>query len=159
MISVVIPCHNAAGTLKETIDSALRQEIALEVIVVDDGSTDASADVLRSYGARVRWISTPNCGASAARTLGTEMAQGAFIQYLDSDDLLAPGTLAARRTALDASGADVAHTDWQKLVQEDDGGFRPGAIMLPPSTAGRARSAPVPWDCAGHSTDHCGAGC
>ena len=135
MISVVIPCYNAAATLRETIDSVLAQDTQCEMIVVDDGSSDASAEILQSYGERLRWLSTPNRGASAARTLGTEMARGRFIQYLDSDDLLVPGTLAARRAALEASGADVAHTDWQKLEQEADTSFRLADLMRPDTAA------------------------
>lgn len=129
MISVVIPCYNAAATLRETIDSALAQDIEHEVVVVDDGSTDTSVVVLESYGDRVRWVSTENRGASAARTLGTQMAGGAFIQYLDSDDLLMPGALAERKAVMDRTGADVAHADWQKLVQSPDGSFERGAII------------------------------
>lgn len=131
MISVVIPCYNAAATVAATIESALAQDVPLEVVVVDDGSADASLDVLRTFGDRIRWVSTPNRGVSAARTLGIEMASGDFVQYLDSDDLLVPGTLAARLSALESSGADIAHTDWQKLLQQPDGHYAPGPIMTP----------------------------
>lgn len=116
MISVVIPCHNAQPTLAETIRSALTQDVDKEVIVVDDGSTDRSADIIRSFGEKIRPLFTPNRGASAARDSGTHMARGQYVQYLDSDDLLAENTLAARLAALHEFGADVAFTDWQKLL-------------------------------------------
>lgn len=141
MISVVIPCYNAAATIGETIDSALAQDAELEVVVVDDGSTDASVEVLQRYGDAIAWVSTPNRGASAARTLGTEMARGSHIQYLDSDDLLMQGTLTRRRNAMKSTRADVAHTDWQKLEQAASGGFYPGTIMQP-DLAAIAHDAP-----------------
>lgn len=131
MISVVIPCYNASATIAATIESALGQNVPFEIVVVNDGSTDASTDVLRSFGDRIRWVSTPNRGVSAARSLGTEMASGDFVQYLDSDDLLVPGTLAARLSAIESSGADVAHTDWQKLLQQPDGHYAPGPTVTP----------------------------
>jgi glycosyltransferase involved in cell wall biosynthesis len=131
MISVVIPCYNAATTIGETIDSVLAQRVELEILVVNDGSTDASVEVLRRYGDAVRLVSTSNQGVSAARTLGTQIARGSFIQYVDSDDLLAPGTLRKRLDALSSAGADVAHTDWQKLEQAADGSFSLGAIVRP----------------------------
>lgn len=142
MISVVIPCYNAAATLADTIASALSQDAEHEVIVVDDGSTDRSPDVLDQYARRVQVIRTPNCGASAARTLGTSRASGQYIQYLDSDDILTPGTLKSRREALEASEADVAHTDWRKFSVNDDGLVVPGAIMRPDIEA-LARNAEI----------------
>jgi glycosyltransferase involved in cell wall biosynthesis len=130
MISVVIPCYNAAATLSDTIDSALGQNVDTEVIIVDDGSTDASSDIIHSFGSRVRAEFGPNRGVSAARSRGTALARGRYIQYLDSDDLLAPGTLAGRLNALVASGADVAYTDWQNIVVNGDGGYQLGEIVV-----------------------------
>lgn len=135
VISIIVPCFNAAATLEATLHSALQQDIEKEVIVVDDGSTDGSAEILRRLGPRIAVLTTPNRGASAARTLGTQRARGQFLQYLDSDDLLLPGTLAERRAALHASGADIAHTDWQNLVQADAGGYRAGDVMRPDAEA------------------------
>lgn len=131
MISVVIPCYNAAATLRETIESALAQEGRLEVIVVDDGSTDSSPAIIAEFEGLISSVRTENRGVSAARNLGTSMATGAYIQYLDSDDLLASGTLAERRAALERTRADIAHTDWQKLVEAPDGTWRPDETMRP----------------------------
>jgi len=131
MISIVIPCFNAAATLRSTIESALGQDEECEVIVVDDGSTDASPGIILEFAGRISAVRTENRGVSAARNLGTSMAVGEFIQYLDSDDVLAAGTLAQRRTALDRTGADVAVTDWQEFTTAPDGSAEPGKIVRP----------------------------
>jgi glycosyltransferase involved in cell wall biosynthesis len=129
MISVVIPCYNAEQTVEATIESALEQNVEKEVIVVNDGSTDDSGAIIREFGDRIRTISTPNRGASAARETGAKVARGQYIQYLDSDDLLAPATLIARLRA--AHDADVVHTDWQKLERGPQGAFVLADIIRP----------------------------
>ena len=90
-VSIIIPCYNADRWVGEAIKSALGQTYArIEVIVVDDGSTDSSLKVIKKYDDRVRWTSGPNRGPSAARNLGLRLARGDWIQYLDADDLLHP---------------------------------------------------------------------
>src|SRR5262245_26699726 len=128
MISVIIPCYNAKRTLAATISSALNQDVEKEVIVVNDGSTDGSADIIREFGDRIRSVSTPNRGVSSARNSGTKLACGQYIQYLDSDDLLAPATLGARLEAAATGCADVVHTDWQKMELGQDGTYVLGDI-------------------------------
>ncbi len=94
LVSIIIPCYNAANFVGEAIESALQQTYAhKEVIVVDDGSTDSSVDVLQSFGDRIRWESGSNRGACAARNRGIELAKGTFIQFLDADDCLKPEKL------------------------------------------------------------------
>lgn len=116
-VSVIIPCYNAASFIGQTLDSVFGQEgVEPEVIVVDDGSTDDSAAVIRSKYPRVTLIETPNQGPSAARNLGTSAASADLIQYLDADDLLAPGKLAAQATLLESTGADVAYGDWIRFT-------------------------------------------
>ena len=128
IVSIIIPCYNGDKTLRETIESVLAQTYkAREIIVIDDGSTDSSAQLIRSFGSQIKAEFNPNRGASAARNRGTELAQGEFIQYLDADDLLAPDALERRVAALQASGADVAYADWQRLEQQADGTYQPGA--------------------------------
>jgi glycosyltransferase involved in cell wall biosynthesis len=131
MISIIIPCYNAERTLAATIASALEQDVDKEAIVVNDGSTDSSAEIIRQFGDRISSLSTPNRGVSSARDSGVKLARGQYIQYLDSDDLLAPGTLGARLKALTAGQADVAHTDWQKLELGHEGKYVLGEIMRP----------------------------
>jgi glycosyltransferase involved in cell wall biosynthesis len=121
LVSVVIPCRNAAAWLSETLESVLTQErVDLEVIVVDDGSDDESVRIARAAGPRVTVIAQAPLGVSAARNAGTRAARGAFLQYLDADDVLTPGTLAARVTLLDDSGADVALAPWTRWERTGD---------------------------------------
>ncbi len=133
-VSVIIPCYNAARFLAETIDSVLAQTLtAFELIVIDDGSTDGTAAIIERYGRRLggRLIaeSGPNRGVSAARNRGTQRARGRYLQYLDADDLLRPDALRSKFSALESSGADIAYTDWQKLVESSPGCFVPGATQ------------------------------
>ncbi|MCE5230694.1 glycosyltransferase [bacterium] len=93
-VSVIIPVYNAAPLIARAIKSALNQELSpREVIVIDDGSTDGTADIVRSFGDRVRFISQANQGQGAARNAGLGIANGEFIAFLDADDYWAPGFL------------------------------------------------------------------
>lgn len=93
-VSVVIATYNRARYLAETLESVLSQRFRdFELIVVDDGSTDGTREVLRSYGDRVRSFSQENRGPSAARNLGVRRARGKWIAIQDSDDLCAPNYL------------------------------------------------------------------
>jgi glycosyltransferase involved in cell wall biosynthesis len=105
------------------------QSMEMEIIVVDDGSTDNTAAIVEREFAQARLIRTPNRGASHARNTGTEAATGDYIQYLDADDLLAPGKIAAQLRALDESGCEVAYGDWQRLIPNGDTEFTRGPIV------------------------------
>ncbi len=86
-VSVVIPVYNRAARLPAAIDSALGQGVSdLEILVVDDGSTDNTRSVVGGYGDRVKYVYQPNAGVGAARNTGIRLATGAFIAFLDSDD-------------------------------------------------------------------------
>jgi glycosyltransferase involved in cell wall biosynthesis len=90
-VSVVIATYNRAHLLPQTLDSVLGQRFNdYELIVVDDGSTDGTAAVAQSYGARLRYFRQQNRGPSAARNLGVSHARGRWISIQDSDDLCAP---------------------------------------------------------------------
>lgn len=129
-VSVVIPCFNARDSIREALGSVASQNLALgEVIVVDDGSVDESAEIIAREFDWVRLVRTPNRGPSAARNLGTAMATGKFIQYLDADDLLAPGKLQTQIAALENARAGVAYGDWQKLIPSHAGAFQPGPVI------------------------------
>lgn len=95
-VSVIIPTYNRAAFLREAIDSVCAQtEKDFELIIVDDGSTDATRNVVESYGGRrMQYFFQTNAGAAAARNAGIRNAHGAFITFLDSDDLWQPQKLA-----------------------------------------------------------------
>ena len=89
IVSVIVPCYNGESYVGQGIESALTQSYRyVEVIVIDDGSTDSSLDVIRSFGDAVRWESTDQRGGCAARNRGIELAKGDFVQFLDADDVL-----------------------------------------------------------------------
>ena len=118
-VSVVIPCYNGAAFLRETLDSVLAQTHApLEVIVVDDGSTDDSAAIAESYGPPVRVIRQRNQGESVARNRGIDEARGDWIAFIDSDDVWKPGKLERQ---LAAAQPDVVclHSEWYCFGERD----------------------------------------
>jgi glycosyltransferase involved in cell wall biosynthesis len=103
LVSVIIPTYNRAALLRETISSVLAQTYpAIEIVVVDDGSTDATPELLASYGDRIRVIRKQNGGGTAARNTGILAAHGEFISVLDHDDLLLPEKIARQVALLEA---------------------------------------------------------
>src|SRR6266487_4648219 len=89
LVSVLIPCFNAEKWVGQAISSALAQTWSnKEVLVVDDGSTDGSLEIIRSFGASIRFESGRNRGANVARNRLLELAKGEWLQYLDADDYL-----------------------------------------------------------------------
>src|ERR1043165_8653356 len=93
-ISVVIPTYNSAPFLPETLDSVFAQTYpAHEVIVVDDGSTDNTEEVLRAYAGRITYVKQANAGVSSARNAAIERATGNWFALLDSDDIWKPQKL------------------------------------------------------------------
>jgi glycosyltransferase involved in cell wall biosynthesis len=120
-VSIIIPCYNAEHVVGETIESALGQTgCDCEIIVIDDGSTDGSRNVIESFGDRVKAKFGPNRGVSAARSQGDSMARGSFVLYLDADDLLLPCSIANRLELLGASDADVVYGAWQRLEERNN---------------------------------------
>lgn len=112
LVSVIVPAYNAQLVLARCLDSILAQtESRLEVIVVDDGSTDATAEVLARYAAqdgRVRAVYAENAGVSAARNRAIALARGEYIAFADSDDWLEPDALAFLIELIEETGADIA---------------------------------------------------
>ncbi len=108
-VSIIVPAYNAAATIAGAIDSALAQQFeGFEVIVVNDGSTDATAHVLDGYGDRIRILQQPNCGSVAARNAAARAAGGEYLAFLDADDLWLPGKLKLTVEALERSPRAVA---------------------------------------------------
>lgn len=113
--SIIIPVHNVEEYLREALDSALGQDHPqLEIIVVDDGSTDSSPAIIQEYvdaGHPLIVISQQNRGLSAARNVGLERATGEWIQFLDSDDVLLPGAISAAVAAAEQEDLDLVLFD------------------------------------------------
>jgi glycosyltransferase involved in cell wall biosynthesis len=119
-VSVIIPNYNRAAIVGETIENMLRQSLApYEVIVVDDGSTDDSVEVIRSFGDRVHLLQQPNQGPGAARNKGLKMASGDFIQLMDSDDLFSLNKLESQAEMLISQQADIVYGPWAKVFIEN----------------------------------------
>ena len=119
-VSVIIPCYNAERWLSEAIDSCLAQSYQpVEVIVVDDGSTDDSLKIIKSYGDLITYRTGPNKGGNYARNLGFSLSKGSYIQFLDADDYLRPRKLEKQIQYLEETGADVVYGDWQHQYHND----------------------------------------
>ena len=94
MISVVIPAYNSVKSIRRAIDSVLAQTYHdYEIIVVDDGSTDGTGEVVKRYGQRVNYMYQENSGVCVARNVGIEAAKGQWIAFMDHDDEWAPEKL------------------------------------------------------------------
>ena len=119
LVSIIIPCYNSEKWLAETIESALAQTWTnKEIIVVNDGSTDNSLAVAKSFESSiVKVISQENKGASAARNVALKESQGDFIQYLDADDLLAPDKIELQLKLLEQNPNSnvVASSEWTRF--------------------------------------------
>lgn len=134
VVSVVIPCYNAEPFIRETVDSAFAQtHPQVEIIVVDDASTDRSWDVVSTYGDQITAVRLErNGGGSRARNHGARLATGNFLMFLDADDVLAPDALAGLLEALREKSGDIAGCRWLQLKKRD-GDWRklPADIPIP----------------------------
>jgi len=150
-VSVVVPTHNRSELLTLTLGSVLRQrDVDLEVIVVDDGSSDNTADVVAGLGdARIRVVrhDTPQ-GVAAARNRGIAEAAGRWVAFLDDDDLWAPDKLARQLQAAHQTGRDWVYTGAVRI----DAGQRIISGRPPPDprelAAGIARFNLMPGGCS-----------
>ncbi len=98
-----MPAYNAAATIGEAIDSALAQTFpGFELVVVNDGSTDRTGEILAHHGDRIRTIAQPNAGLSAARNAALKITRGEYIAFLDADDIWLPTMLERTTAILDA---------------------------------------------------------
>ena len=105
-VSVIIPVYNAERYLRAAIESVLTQTVLpFEIIVVDDGSTDASGTVARRFVPNVRVVTQPNEGPAAARNCGVSLARGDYLAFLDADDLWVDNKLQRQLHALTTNPA------------------------------------------------------
>lgn len=121
VVSVVIPAYNVAWCIRRAVDSVLGQNFGrCELIVVNDGSTDQTAEVLAAYGEKLRAIDQPNRGMSAARNAGIRSAGGMYIAFLDADDWWLPGKI-SRQVELMESRPEVGFCSTAARVEDGDG--------------------------------------
>lgn len=113
-VSVIVPCFNAERYIGATLRSILAQSgTALEVIVVDDGSTDGSAALVEREFPTVRLLKRTNAGVAAARNTGIAEAKGDWIAFCDADDIWLPGKLAAQlQASTELDGCRMSYTGW-----------------------------------------------
>ncbi|MEO1428986.1 MAG: glycosyltransferase [Cyanobacteria bacterium J06633_8] len=120
LVSILIPAYNSEEWISETIDSAIAQTWSnIEIIIVDDGSKDNTLAVAKKYAStKIKVISQPNKGASAARNRALQEAQGDFIQYLDADDLLAPDKIERQVRLCENTTSDfLIAGEWARFYQ------------------------------------------
>lgn len=143
LVSVVIPAWNAEKWIAETLNSVQNQTWArLEVIVVDDGSTDRTASIVQNSFPEVRYLHQPNAGQGAARNLGVRAAKGEFIAFLDSDDLWLPEKIESQlRLIAHSPNVSLVFCDYESFGETPNlPGFQRGPVLrtLPANPADAA---------------------
>ena len=118
LVSVVIPTYNCGRYVEEAVNSALNQECRglVEVIVIDDGSTDDTRSRLLKYEDRIKLVSQANQGAARARNTGIELSSGEYLAFLDADDCWLPGKLDRQLACfLELEGVDMIFSDFSAI--------------------------------------------
>ena len=129
-ISVIMPCYNGERYLEESIQCVLNQSYKdIELIIVDDGSTDDSKDIIKTYGKRVRLFEQTNKGPYPSRNLGIHHSTGEFIAFLDADDYWAPDCLEKLYNGMIQTNADLSYCGWQNILENGDN----GPLYVPPA--------------------------
>lgn len=122
LVSIIIPCYNAEKWISEAIHSALKQTYSnKEIIVVDDGSTDSSLSIIRSFDDKILFCTGKNQGGCAARNKGLSIAKGELIQFLDADDALAPDKIRTQVERLSINSYAIATAPYRIIGSK--GGF------------------------------------
>lgn len=131
-VSVIMPVYNAQATMRRSIESVLEQTHSdVQLVLVDDGSRDASPDIVAEYAARdprIVAIRQANAGVAAARNAGVRAATGSFTAFLDSDDWWAPRKLELQLAEMQRSGAQVCYAAYQRVAEDG----RTLSRVLPP---------------------------
>lgn len=129
LVSIVTPVYNGAKYVCETIDSVLRQTYAnWEMIVVDDGSKDNSAEIINEYvrrDKRIVLLRQANGGSASARNNGIRNAKGQYIALLDADDLWEPDFLESQLALMKRKSAIVVHASYKRINENSEEILRP----------------------------------
>jgi glycosyltransferase involved in cell wall biosynthesis len=144
-VSVVIPAYNCSAKVKEAIESVLAQTYTdYEVVVIDDGSTDDTEPVVRSFGDRVVYFRQNNQGAGTARNSGIKRSSGEYIAFLDSDDLWSPEKLDEQIPLLEHDlELGLVYSDW--AVMSENGAVEESYLRKLPSASGYVFDKLVQW--------------
>jgi glycosyltransferase involved in cell wall biosynthesis len=140
LISCIVPVFNGERYLGETLDSILAQTYQpLEILVVDDGSTDGTGALVAQYGRRLRHLWQTNAGEAAARNLGLAAAQGEFVAFVDADDLWQPEKLQRQMARFqEPAPIDLCFTQyknfWVHELAEEESKYR-GQMLSQPQSA------------------------
>jgi glycosyltransferase involved in cell wall biosynthesis len=136
LLSIIVPVYNAEKYLLDCLDSVLSQLVpSVELIIVDDGSTDGSALIISARVlqlaelGQVKFFRQSNAGPGAARNLGLRMARGRYVGFLDSDDLLAPTYVGEILGVISAHEVDIVEFPFQRFKNNDDVSLRPYDAM------------------------------
>ena len=126
-VSVIVPVYNAGKFLEYTLNAVKKQTLTnIEIICVNDGSTDNSADILQAFSKRdkrFKIFSQPNQGGSAARNRGLEEASGKYIAFLDNDDIYHPRYLEILLANLQKTDSDISCCAYRKFYGAEDYSF------------------------------------
>lgn len=144
LVSVIVPLFNCERFVREALDSVLQQGVDdLEIVAVDDGSTDGTLAALQDMGARLRLLRQHNLGPAAARNRAVRASRGRYLAFLDADDLWLPGKLRAQLDYL-ASGGEcpIVFTQFAYWRPAPDGSYLPPAEV---AHAARDWLEPDPW--------------
>lgn len=136
LVSVIIPAYNASAFITQTLASVVAQTYTnLEILVINDGSTDNTVKIVQQYAhrdRRIHLLQQPNAGVAAARNLGIQQAKGEFVAPIDADDIWAPNTIASQVEALQTADADVGLVyAWSADINETGqltGGFKAARV-------------------------------
>ena len=123
-VSVIVPCYNLGERIARCLDSVLAQDYTdLDIIVIDDGSTDGSGNICDRYAAkdaRIRVIHQENAGLGPARNTGIEASTGEILAFVDGDDWIFPGMIRVMAGAMEKSGADMSVCRYLQVSDEED---------------------------------------
>jgi glycosyltransferase involved in cell wall biosynthesis len=149
-VSVIIPTFNCGQFIGRTLNSVFAQTYGdYEVIVVDDGSTDDTRDIVTAFEGRVHYYYQPNRGQASARNVAVDKANGEFIAYLDADDLWHPHKLERQVAYLDThADRGLVHSDWAFIDENDN-------LLVPAHLRNTGRSGPE-GHCASQLFRWCG---